>query len=279
MNNSNQSIRERWALGDYKSIGKVISPVSAKLVRLVNVKPVDSVLDVACGFGNTAITARRAGAKVTGIDITPELLAQAKEEESISKVSGIDWREGNAESLPFEDESFDIVLSTFGHMFALNQKATANEMQRVLKKGGRIGFATWPPELAWGRMYATISKYVPAVQNNQSPSSPPPPSTPLSPGQWGIPNIIQELLHDVKDIFFERDTIEYPILSPNHYWQEMTTKSGSMIQLIQALENENKVEKIESIRQDYLKTIEPYIHDNIVRLGYLLTIATKAYQN
>ena len=139
----------------------MISPVSAKLVRLVNVKPVYSVLDVACGFGNTAITARRAGAKVTGIDITPELLAQAKEEESIAQVSGIDWREGNAESLPFEDESFDIVLSTFGHMFALNQKATACEMQGVLKKGGRVGFATWSPELAWGRMYDTISKYTP----------------------------------------------------------------------------------------------------------------------
>ena len=269
MNNSNQSIRERWAIGDYRSIGKVISPVSAKLVRLVNVKPVDSVLDVACGFGNTTITARRAGAKVTGIDITPELLTQAKEEESIARVSGIDWREGNAESLPFEDESFDIVLSTFGHMFALNQKTTANEMQRVLKKGGRIGFATWSPELAWGRMYAAISKYVPAVQNNQSLAPPP------SPMQWGIPSKIQELLCDVKDIFFERDTIEYPILSPNHYWQEMATKSGSMIQLIRALEKENKLEKIESIRQDYLKTLEPYMHDNMVRLGYLLTIATK----
>jgi SAM-dependent methyltransferase len=269
LNNSNQSIRERWAIGDYRSIGKVISPVSAKIVRLVNVKPVDSVLDVACGFGNTAITARRAGAKVTGIDITPELLTQAKEEESIARVSGIEWREGNAESLPFEDESFDIVLSTFGHMFALNQKTTANEMQRVLRKGGRIGFATWSPELAWGRMYAAISKYVPAVQNNQSLAPPP------SPMQWGIPSKIQELLCDVKHIFFERDTIEYPILSPNHYWQEMATKSGSMIQLIRALEKENKLEKIESIRQDYLKTLEPYMRDNMVRLGYLLTIATK----
>ncbi len=269
MNNSDQGIRERWTLGDYRSIGKVISPVSAKLVRLVNVKPVDSVLDVACGFGNTAITARRAGAKVTGIDITPKLLTHAKEEESIAKVSGIEWREGNVESLPFEDESFDIVLSTFGHMFALNQKATANEMQRVLKEGGRMGFATWSPELAWGRMYATISKYLPTVQNNQSLVPP------LSPMQWGIPSNIQELLFDVKDIFFERDTIEYPILSPNHYWQEMATKSGSMIQLIRGLEKENKIEKIELIRQDYLKTLEPYIHDNIVRLGYLLTVATK----
>lgn len=248
----------------------MISPVSAKLVRLVNVKPVDSVLDVACGFGNTAITARRAGAKVTGIDITPELLAQAKEEESIAKVSEIDWREGNAESLPFEDESFDIVLSTFGHMFALDQKATACEMQRVLRKGGRIGFATWSPELAWGRMYDTISKYIPPVQNNQSMTPPLP-----SPMQWGIPDKIQELLCDVKNILFERDTVEYAILSPNHYWQEMATKSGSLIQLIQALEEEDKMEKIELIRQDYLKTLEPYIRDNIVRLGYLLTIATK----
>ena len=154
-------------------------------------------------------------------------------------------------------------------MFALNQKATANEMQRVLKEGGRIGFATWSPELAWGRMYATISKYLPTVQNNQ------PLAHPMSPMQWGIPSNIRELLFDVKDIFFERDTIEYPILSPNHYWQEMATKSGSMIQLIRGLEKENKIEKIELIRQDYLKTLEPYIRDNIVRLGYLLTIATK----
>lgn len=270
MKNSDQSIRERWALGDYRSIGKVISPVSAKLVRLANVKPINSVLDVACGFGNTAITARRAGAKVTGIDLTPELLTQAREEESIAKVSGIDWREGNAESLPFENGSFDIVLSTFGHMFALDQMATAREMQRVLKKGGTLGFATWSPELAWGRMYETISKYMPSVQGNQSLP------LPVSPMQWGIPDNIQKLLYETKNIFFERNTIEYPILSPNHYWQEMTTKSGSMIQLIRALEKENKVETIESIRQDYLKTLEPYIYDNIVRLGYLITIATKA---
>ena len=94
--------------------------------------------------------------------------------------------------------------------------------------------------------------------------------------QWGVPSKIQELLFDVNNIIFERDTIEYPILSPNHYWEEMSTKSGSMIQLIRALVKENKLEEIELIRKDYLKTLEPYMHDNIVRLGYLLTIATKA---
>jgi hypothetical protein len=94
--------------------------------------------------------------------------------------------------------------------------------------------------------------------------------------QWGVPSKIKELLYDVNSIIFERDTIDYPILSPNHYWEEMSTKSGSMIQLIRALVKENKLEEIELIRKDYLKTLEPYMHDNIVRLGYLLTIATKA---
>jgi len=264
-NNTNQNNKGTWALGDYRSIGRVISPVSAKLIRLVKVKPTDSVLDIACGFGNTAITARRVGAEVIGLDITPELLAFAKEEEIIAGVSDIEWREGNAENLPFEDESFDVVLSTFGHMFAPNQQSTSKEMLRVLKKGGRIGFATWPPELAIGRIFSVVSKYAP------TPVTP----IPSSPIEWGNPEKVQQLLDGVIDIFFERDTVNYPILSPNHYWQEMTAKSGSMIQLIQLLQKEDSNEKIESLRKDYLKTIEPYILDNVVRLGYLLTIATK----
>ncbi|WP_458746033.1 class I SAM-dependent methyltransferase [Candidatus Nitrosocosmicus sp. T] len=265
MNNTNQNNKGTWALGDYRSIGRVISPVSAKLIGLVKVKPTDSILDIACGFGNTAITARRVGAKVTGIDITPELLALAKQEEDIAGVSDIEWREGNAENLPFEDESFDIVLSTFGHMFAPDQQSTAKEMLRVLKKGGRIGFATWPPELAIGRIFSVVSKYAPT------------PVTPItsSPIEWGNPDKVKELLSGVKELYFERDTINYPILSPNHYWNEMITKSGSMIQLIQSIKRENNNEKIESLRKEYLNTVEPYIVDNAVRLGYLLVIAAK----
>src|SRR5215210_7207354 len=96
-------------------------------------------MDLACGYGNTAITARLRGAIVTGIDITPNLLTLAKEEEKIAGISGINWKEGDAESLPFEDESFDVVVSTFGHIFASNQEQAGREMMRVLKKGGRLG--------------------------------------------------------------------------------------------------------------------------------------------
>jgi ubiquinone/menaquinone biosynthesis C-methylase UbiE len=102
--------------GHYPSIATFIPPISAYLVRLVNISPDKSVLDVACGSGNTAITARRMGASVTGLDFTSELLDQAIEEERMADIDGIEWKEGDAEDLPFEDESFDIVLSTFGHM-------------------------------------------------------------------------------------------------------------------------------------------------------------------
>lgn len=162
MSNTNQNAKGVWALGDYRSIGKIVSPVSAKLVRLANIKSADSVLDIACRFGHTAITARILGASVMGLDITPEILGFAKEEETIAEVSKIVWKEGNAENLPFEDESFDAVLSTFGHMFAPNQENTAKEMLRVLKKGGRIGFTVWPPELAIGRLFSIVSKFAPA---------------------------------------------------------------------------------------------------------------------
>ncbi|KAA2279408.1 class I SAM-dependent methyltransferase [Candidatus Nitrosocosmicus agrestis] len=261
MSTTNQS-KGVWALGDYKSLGRTVPPVSAKLTRLVKVDPTDSVLDVACGFGNTAITARRIGAKVTGIDITPELLSLAKEEESIAGFNDIVWEEGNAENLPFEDEIFDVVLSTFGHMFAPNQEKTAKEMLRVLKKGGRIGFTTWSPDLAMGRMFSVVSKYAPTTPTS-------------SPVEWGNPDRVKELLTGVKELYFERDTMNFPILSPNHYWQEMSTKSGSMVQLIEAFRKSDNNEKIELLRKEYLTAVEPYIVDNAVRLGYLITIATK----
>ena len=97
-------------------------------------------------------------AKVTGIDITPKLLAFAKEEEKTAGISGINWREGDAEILPFEDESFDIVLSTFGHTFTPNQELEGKEMVQVLKKGGRLGLTSWPLELAVGKLSEVVSK-------------------------------------------------------------------------------------------------------------------------
>ena len=112
--------RSPWSLGSYNEIAVFLLPISAHLVRLCSISSGDHVLDAACGTGNTAITARRmSGAKVIGIDITPELLVQAKEEAALAEVAdGIEFREANVENLPFEDNTFDVVLSIFGHIFA-----------------------------------------------------------------------------------------------------------------------------------------------------------------
>ena len=118
MNEFKKKAIATWSSGDYPSIATFIPPISAHLVRLVNISPDNSVLDVACGNGTTAIIARRMGARVTGLDLTSELLNRAVEEERMAEIDGIEWKEGDVEDLPFEDESFDIVLSTFGHMFA-----------------------------------------------------------------------------------------------------------------------------------------------------------------
>ena len=94
-----------------------------------------------------------------------QLLALGKEEEKIAGINGIDWREGDTENLPFEDESFDVVLSTFGHIFAPNQELAGKEIVRVLKKGGRLGFTSWPPELAVGKLSEVVSRYNPLASS------------------------------------------------------------------------------------------------------------------
>ncbi len=254
-----------WKLGDYRSISTMLPSISSHLVRSMNIKSGEDILDVACGNGNTAITARRMSANVTGIDITAELLELAVEEAKIAQVEGITWKEGDAQNLPFEDESFDVVLSTFGHMFAPQTEYVTKEMIRVTKRGGRIGFATWPPELAIGSIFKVNGKHLPRPVNS-----------PPSPILWGVPEVIEKRLNEVPKVHFERGTALFPILSPNHFWEFMSTKYGPLINTIQILKNRggDSIET-ESLRDDFLKAIDPYVFDNSIGLGYLLTIAKR----
>ena len=260
----NTKIGNVWKLGDYRSISTMLPSISSHLVNSINVQPGEEVLDIACGNGNTAITAGRIGANVTGIDITQELLELAAEEAKIAQVDGISWREGDAQNLPFEDESFDVVLSTFGHMFAPQPDLVAKEMIRVTKKGGRIGFSTWPPELAIGSIFKVNGKHLPRPAN----SSP-------SPILWGVPEVIEKRLNEVTKVQFERGTVLFPILSPNHFWEFMSTKYGPLINTIQILKKRGGSYETDSLRDDFLKAIDPYVFDNSIGLGYLLTIAKR----
>lgn len=245
-------------------------------MQLCNISSTDQVLDVACGTDNTAITASRiAGAKIKGIDITPELLVQAKVEASLAEAKDIEWYEANVEDLPFEDELFDVVLSSFGHMFALNPEGAIKEMLRVTKSGGRIAFSTWPAERLNGKIFEAVAKYIPSVPPSSSGNNSPPLPQPVSPMQWGNPEIIQKRLdsnNNVKYIHFERGAVNIPLLSPNHYWKISSTKFGPIVKAIQTLKD---AQKIESLKKDILQAIMPYFHDNILKLDYLITLAIK----
>ncbi len=247
-------------------------------MRLCDISSEDHILDVACGTGNTAITAaRRTGAKVTGIDFTPNMLTQAKMEADLAGTEDIEWKESDVEDLPFEDESFDAVLSSFGHMFAPHPEVAIKEMLPVTKSCGRIAFATWPPEHANGELFDVMAKHIPissaTIANTASANSPPPPYSTM---QWGTPEVVQKRLgvdSNVKNIHFERGAINKPVLSPNHYWKMASTKGDTLIQAIQTIKDPQKAE---DLKKDILQAIAPYIHDNMLRLDYLVTVNTKA---
>src|SRR5256885_16021420 len=185
-----QMQKEAWAnFGPFEAL--TIIP-AGRLVRLAGVARGMRVLDVGCGTGVVAITAARTGATVSAIDPTPPLLDRARENARIADVS-IDFREADAEELPFADAEFDAVLSQFAHMFAPRPEVAVREMLRVLKPGGTLAFSTWPPELLVGRTVGVTTRYMP----------PPPPGV-MPPILWGDPNIIRERLGSaVRDIIFD----------------------------------------------------------------------------
>jgi SAM-dependent methyltransferase len=209
------------------------------------------------------VTAARIGARVTGLDLTSALLERARENSQIAGVE-IDWREGDAEALPFEDGAFDVVMSQFGHIFAPRPEVAIGEMLRVLKPGGTIAFATWPPELFMGRMFTLIAGYAP----------PPPPGV-APPTQWGDPGIVTERLGTaVKDVVFDRGTMLVPALSPQHLRTRAEKTLGPLIKLVETLSATDPT-KLASLRREYEDLVAQYYHDNTIRQDYLLTRASK----
>ena len=156
-----QGARATWAAGDFAAVARLtLWEVGPRIVAAAAVGPDDRVLDVACGTGNAAIPAAATGADVVGVDLTPELFDAGREEATEAGVS-LEWVQGDAEELPFEDESFDVVLSTFGCMFAPRHAVAAAEIARVLRPGGRVGITAWTPEGGMGSFFRTVGAYMP----------------------------------------------------------------------------------------------------------------------
>lgn len=163
-----QRLRETWMAGDFGVIASHNVKLGELFVSRIKIQPGMDVLDVACGTGNTSIPAARAGATVTGVDIAPNLLDQARGRAGREGVT-IQFDEGDAESLPYPDASFHVVLSMFGAMFAPRPEVTAVELLRVCRPGGLIVMGNWTPTGFTGQMFKTTSRHVPPI-----PGIPPP---------------------------------------------------------------------------------------------------------
>jgi SAM-dependent methyltransferase len=253
--------RQGWK--HFAPLEALTTPAAARLVKFASVRAGHHVLDVACGTGVVAITGARVGARVTGIDLTPELLERARENARIANLD-VDFREGDAEALPFDDATFDVVLSQFGHMFAPRPQVAIAEMLRVLKRGGTIAFATWPPELLIGSSFLLVSNYMP----------PPPPGVAPS-AQWGDVAIVRERLGKaVKDIVFDRGCMLFPALSVPNYRDHLERTAGPMLKLVESLQTSDPA-RLAQFRSEYEALVAPYFEDNVVRQDYLLTRAVK----
>lgn len=171
--------RAVWDAGEYSALSPFIAEVGELVVARAGIKQGMKVLDVACGTGNAARPAARAGAVVTGLDLVPKLLDAGRAKAAAEGLE-IEWREGDAENLPFEDGQFDRVFSTFGHMFAPRHQRTANEMARVCRTGGTIVTATWTPEGTVGDIFKASASYMP-----------PPPDYASPPILWGREDHVQ----------------------------------------------------------------------------------------
>lgn len=239
------------------------TPTAARLVRRAGVQPGQRVLDVACGTGVVSVTAACLGARVTGLDLTPELLERARENARIAGVE-IEFHEGDVEKLPFANAAFDVVLSQFGHIFAPRPETAIAEMLRVLKSGGTIAFSSWPPELLVGRVFALTANYLP----------PPPPGV-APPMQWGEPSVIRQRLGSAaRDVVFDRATMLIPALSLAHHRLNAEKSSGSIVRLVRVLK-EGDPAKLEQFRREYDALTSEYFEDNLLRQDYLITRAVK----
>jgi SAM-dependent methyltransferase len=189
--------RALWALGDYSAIAdEVVAPLGPVLVAAAGIGPGDRVLDVGAGTGNASFPAAATGATVIASDLCPELLEHGRRLAADRGVA-IEWREANAEALPFGDNEFDAVLSCIGVMFAPHHQASADELVRVCKPGGRIGLISWTPEGYIGQLFATMKPYAPA---------PPPGVSP--PPMWGSEEHVRGLLGErVTDVVTERHAL------------------------------------------------------------------------
>jgi ubiquinone/menaquinone biosynthesis C-methylase UbiE len=212
-----------WSSGDYAVVGTTLQIVGEELCEALDLRAGQKVLDVAAGNGNVSLAAARRWCEVTASDYVAALLERARERAAAERLS-IAFREADAEALPFEDESFDVVVSTFGVMFTPDQDRAAAELVRVCRRGGKIGLANWTPEGFIGQVFKTIGKHLP------------PPAGARSPALWGTPARLTELFEpQAASIDAVPREFVFRYRSPEHWLEIFKAYYGPLLKAFAAL--------------------------------------------
>lgn len=254
--------RQTWASGNYHVVASLIVPVSEQLCEAVDLRAGQRVLDVATGSGNTALAAARRLCDVTAVDYVPALLERGRARASAEGLRVI-FEVGDAESLPVADESFDVVLSTFGTMFAPNQEQTARELLRVTRSGGHIGMANWTPTGWIGEMLRIVGSYVA------------PPAGLRSPTRWGTEDGLRELFGDgVVMLRAERQRFVWRFGSAQHYLSLFRSFYGPVLKAFGALDEAGQ----EALARDLTDAAQRYDRSPdgtlVIPAEYLEVVAT-----
>jgi 2-polyprenyl-6-hydroxyphenyl methylase/3-demethylubiquinone-9 3-methyltransferase len=216
--------RAMWALGDYHTFAKAtIWDLGPILVEACGISPGQRVLDVAAGTGNTAIRAARTGARVVAADLTPENFEAGRREARAQGVE-LEWVEADAEILPFPDEDFDVVTTSFGAMFAPNHQAVADQLLRVCRPGGTIGMLNFTPEGLAADLFGLLAPY-----------APPPPPGALPPVLWGSEGHVRKLFGDRVSLDMRRMEYIEQAASPEAYYELFRKTFGPVVAIYASL--------------------------------------------
>ena len=283
-----------WSTGRYPSLAPNLLPATARLVNAAGVDAGDRVLDVGCGTGNVAITAARSGASVVGLDVTPRMIELARESARLAGVTddrsarsarsapassddeamaesnhavpgptltgtgSVTWVEGDAGRLPFQADTFEVVCSNFGHVFAPEPDRVGGELRRVTRPGGRIAFTAWTPDGLVGELTRVLERHVTR-----------PASDPWAHLEWGRPAFVREQF-PAAPLDVQRRIARFRYVSPAHFWREFAEEAGPLSPVLGRLEDP---EARSRLRSEALATLEEWFADNEIRVEYLLVRA------
>jgi ubiquinone/menaquinone biosynthesis C-methylase UbiE len=251
-----------WGSGDYAVIGVRLQIVGETLCEAVDLRGGQRVLDVAAGNGNATLAAARRYADVVSTDYVGALLARGRERAEAERLP-VTFQVADAENLPFDDDSFDAVLSTFGVMFTPNQQQAANELVRVCRPGGKIGLACWTPDGFVAGVFKTIGKYVPPAPGAKSPML------------WGDKANLEQMFAGKADVAAERKAYVMRYKSPQHWIDTFRAYYGPMVKAFAAVDEKAQ----EALEKDLHALIDSYNRADDGTMAapgdYLEVVATK----